>query len=444
MQSLIKKVSQTIKEHRLLRKQGKVIVAVSGGADSVALLSVLTNLGYDCVAAHCNFHLRGDESNRDMHHVEAITERIGVDLYVKEFNVAERMKETGESIEMACRELRYKWFFDLLDKDSAQAIAVGHHKEDQVETFFLNLLRSSGLTGLAGMRYRNEHVVRPFLDVSRKDIENYLIQVGLDWIVDSSNSSDEFKRNRIRNNIIPMFESLFPGSLDAIYRSMSFLREYETAYSFMVKERSSKYVNDVTGEIRLREMIAGEPFANMMLYEMLKGEGFNKSQTDDMLRAATKSGGSFRAHSTHIRDVDHGILRGAHAGRAIPADAVEVSLIRDIFSPVRIEVSRHVVTEFNPERNPATAYLDASCLDNSHTWHIRKWRKGDRMTPFGMKGSKLVSDVFADAKLSAMDKSDTWLLTCDDKIVWVIGVRNSALFTVGPSTRAYIQLRFIK
>lgn len=440
MTEFISKVKRTITRHGLLRPKGRIIVAVSGGADSVALLSALLDLGYDCAAAHCNFHLRGEESNRDMRHVECLTERLDVDLYVKEFDVFQRVKDTGESLEMACRELRYKWFFDLLDRDSAQAIAVGHHREDQVETFFLNLMRGSGLAGLAGMRHRAEHVVRPLLDVSRKEIEQYVTDKGLAWITDSSNASDDFARNRLRNRLLPVLEEFFPGAHDSILRSMAILRENEAVYTLAAKEHGERYLNRATGEVDLAALTAGEAYPGAILFEMLKSEGFNRRQVDDMLTAAAHSGGTFRSGTTHVRDVDHSILRAPHAGTPLSADAVDITLTRDIFYPVHIEVTRHNVAEFRPEGNPAIAYIDEASLTGNHRWQLRHWRRGDRMIPYGMKGSKLVSDIFADAHLSARQKAETWLLTCDDKIVWTVGLRASGHFTVGPSTRTYLRL----
>lgn len=436
-------VKKTIDEHSLLRREGRIIVAVSGGADSVALLAVLLELGYDCVAAHCNFHLRGEESNRDMRHVAKITERLNIDLYIKEFDVHNRMRDTGESVEMACRELRYAWFYDLLERNQAQAIAVGHHCEDQTETFFLNLLRGSGLIGLAGMRHRTQNIVRPLLDCSRTQIENYLVERHLDWVMDKTNASDEFLRNRLRNRLLPFFEKLFPGASQAILRSMSFLREAEQFYSTAIAERASRYTNIETGEMDLKELINKEPSAPLILFEWLKKEGFTRTQTDDMLRTATHSGGSFRAGASHIRAVDHGILRAAHAGQILADDAVDVNLCRDITEPINIKITVHDVAEFKAENNNRIAYIDVKALEGNPLWQLRHWRRGDRMRPFGMNGTKLVSNIFAQAHLSFQQKAQTWLLTRNEEIIWVTGIRASSHFAISPSTRNYLRLELI-
>lgn len=441
MDKFVSKVKATIAARGLLRRQGPVLVALSGGADSVALLSVLLQLGYDCVAMHCNFHLRGEESNRDMRSVQQLTERLGVDLYVKDFDVAARRNLTGESLEMACRELRYQWFFELLDRDRAQAIAVGHHREDQVETFFLNLLRGSGLAGLSGMRHRNEHIVRPLLDVSRREIEDYLTRQGLTWVVDSTNNSDEFARNRLRLRLLPMLEELFPGATDSVLKSMAILRESSDFQGEAVDRTIKPYMHD--GEIDLASLIEHEPSAPLLLFETLKSEGFNRSQTDDMLQAARNQGGSFIARHQHQRDVDHGILRAPHAGREAEADSVEVSLRREIFTPVHILVSEHHVSEFIPENDVNVAYIDLRAMEGAHRWHLRPWHRGDRMKPFGMTGTKLLSDIFAAAKLSSRQKENVYMLTRDDEIIWAVGLRASAHFTIAPGTKRYLRLQYM-
>ena len=389
-----------------------MIVAVSGGADSVALLAALCELGYDYVAAHCNFHLRGAESTRDMRHVEELTHRLGVDLYVKDFDVAARQRATGESVEMACRELRYRWFDELLDREYAQCIAVGHHREDQAETFFLNLIRGSGVAGLAGMRYRNEHVVRPLLDVSRADIEAYLKGRGLEWVNDSTNAECNYARNRVRNRLLPLLEELFPGGTDGVLRSMAILRENAGFYTEAIRAAAMRYA-DGDGGMDLAEL-SGEPFAGAILYEYLRGEGFSRRQTDDMLAAAARQGGTFAASEEHVREVDHGMLRAPREARRSGADAVEVNLRRDIFEPLRIEVSRHNVAEFAPKRDPHTIYIDVRALEGNARWELRRWRRGDRMRPYGMGGDKLLSDIMADARLSAESKRQLWLLTRDE------------------------------
>ena len=182
------KTANFIREADLLKADGSnVIVAISGGADSVALLAVLKSLGYNCIAAHCNFHLRGEESCRDERHVEAICSKLDVTLEKTDFDVPKRMAETGESLEMACRSLRYEWFETLREKYSAQALATGHHREDNVETMLLNLLRGTGIAGAAGISAQNAGRVRPLLRFSKSEITEYLHRRGLDYVTDSSN-----------------------------------------------------------------------------------------------------------------------------------------------------------------------------------------------------------------------------------------------------------------
>ncbi|MDO4319089.1 MAG: tRNA lysidine(34) synthetase TilS [Bacteroidales bacterium] len=444
MHSLIRQIRQSIAADSLLRRDGKVIVACSGGADSVALLASLVELGYDCVAAHCNYHLRGAESMRDADHVLDTAARLDVDVYLKDFDVDARRRATGESIEMACRALRYDWFRSLLDRDCAQAVAVGHHREDQIETFFLNLMRGTGIAGLTGMSSRNGDIVRPMLGCSRADIEDYLRYRGLTWVDDSTNAGDDFARNRIRNRLMPLMAELFERPDEAILRTMSMLRDNRAVYDRAIASARSTYTDIATGDIDLTALSAAEPQARVLLFEMLRGEGFNRTQTDGMLAAAARDGGRFTAPGTgHAREVDHGMLRAPHATEPLPAGAVEIVPGRDIHSPVHIAVTHHHITEFKPERNPKVIYIDACALDGTHSWLLRHRERGDRMTPYGMHGSKLVSDIYAEARMSAAAKRDSWLLTRDGEIVWAVGLRASNLFTVGPDTRRYLRLELI-
>lgn len=438
---LIEKVGHTIALHNLLKKEGRVVVAVSGGADSVALLNVLVELKYDCIAAHCNFHLRGEESNRDMRFVEQLTERLGIDLYIKDFNVPERMKMTGESIEMACRALRYNWFQELLVSNRAQAIGVGHHREDQVETFFINLLRGSGIAGLSGMKYYSNNIIRPLLDCSRNEIEEYLKSKRLTWINDTTNFSDDFLRNRIRNRILPYIERIFPDFTESVVRSMSILQENEYLYSHLIYEKSDIYRDKNTGEINIKELSLNEKYPGALLFEMIKNEGFKRAQIDDMLMASHNYGGTFKSSNNHYRDLDHGILRASRVDFSKLENEIDVVLNDDIEYPILIQITHHDVKDFSPERDNKVIYIDEKVLKENHRWKLRHWRKGDRIKPYGMTGSKLVSDVFAEAKLSSKRKKEIWLLTCDDEIVWIVGLRSSRIYNINPSTKNYIRLK---
>lgn len=428
-----------IKRHDLLRPGRPVIVALSGGADSVTLLDALVAAGYDCRAAHCNFHLRGAESDRDGRHCADICRRLEVDLYVRDFDVHARMRSTGESVEMACRSLRYSWFDSLLDRERAQAIAVGHHREDNVETFMLNLLRGTGPRGLCGMRPRNGYVVRPLLECSRSQIEDYVRHRGLEYVTDSTNASNDFKRNRLRNVVLPLLEEQFPGAVQAIERTMAHVTDCMALYSTLADDRAARYRSG--SDILLGDLSEQEPVARMLLYEMLhQSEGFTMSDVADMLSARDHNGAIFRSPRDAIRELHGGILSPADTSAAANSDEYPADLRRDILTPLHITIERKPVGSFSPGRDPRVMYLDSSVLEATPAPVLRRWRRGDRIEPYGMKGSRLVSDLFSDAKYSAGQKRRTWLLCQGGRVLWVCGLRASRHFAVGPDTKEYLQL----
>lgn len=377
---------------------------------------------------------------RDMRHTEQICRHLGVELAVKDFNVEERRARTHESVEMACRSLRYDWFDVLLTRERARAVAVGHHREDNVETFLLNLLRSSGIDGLTGMRYRRDYIIRPLLDCTRQQIEEYLCSRKLGFVVDSSNYSDAHLRNRLRNNVIPELQRNFPRASQAVLASAANLAAAASVYHRAIDSYRRDFVSD-NGTIDLRSLVDSlGSDAPTVLREFLKDAGVTAEQCASMVASVDKSGLKFEAADGVTVELDRGFLSLNRPDILRRPDEYTVDLTRDVLTPVNLRVSRHHVSQFRPVRDPDVIYLDASALDASLPWSLRRWRRGDRIRPFGMTGSRLVSDLFSDAKYSAADKRRAWLLTCGDKVVWVLGLRSSALFPVTPESREYLKI----
>lgn len=412
----------------------RVGVALSGGADSVALLSLLVSLGYRCVALHCNFHLRGDESDRDELFVRELTDRMGVQSEVAQMDVAARRKSTSESVEMACRELRYRWFDEMAHKHDLQAVAVAHHRNDQVETFFLNLLRGAGVRGLAAMKPRNGLIIRPLLEITRKELTDYLDSKGLPHITDSTNACDDFKRNRLRNRLIPLLEELFPGASDSISRSIGNLRRQATLLDENTDRLRSRYVGD--GDIiDLQRVMDCERHPSEALYEIMTLWGFNASVTDDIIASSDKTGAVFNGKERSF------ILE---RGKLSPHDA-EVVRPGGVFAHpseipgISVEIiERTALTTLKCDKN--MLLLDAEAVSGEHRWELRQWCEGDRMAPYGMDGSRLVSDIFTDAKMSFAERQQQPVVTVDGVIVWLPGVRASRHYAVTARTATVMRV----
>lgn len=439
-----KRISETILRHQLLHHHSPVIVALSGGADSVALLLVLLRLGYDCRAAHCNFHLRGDESQRDMEWCQEIARRLEVQLYIQDFDVeAYRRANASTSVEMACRELRYEWFYQLARECQAQAIAVGHHSEDRVETFILNLMRGAGLTGLTSMRPRRDLIVRPLLEVTRADIEQYLSLNHIEYVIDSTNESNDYARNKVRNRLMPLFEELFPGAQEAILRSVSNLESTQGLYEIALRRKRDTYILS-DGSINL-ESLSADADAQVLLFEFIRDKGFNMSQALDMLVSTQKSGQRFYSKGgEYVAENDHGLLRFVEMAKLqSDEDVYPIQLTKDISTPITIHLTRHFKSEFRPTSDPNIAYFDARLFDEDAQWSLRHWRRGDVIVPFGSRSRKLVSDIFRDAKFSAAQKRQQWLLLRNEEVVWLPGLRATSWAVVGANTTEFVKLTYV-
>ena len=291
-----KTVEKFIELNDLLDKQRKLAIALSGGADSVCLLLLLTKLGYQCDAIHCNFHLRGEESQRDESFVRQLCKTFAIPLHIKDFDTHQYAADHKISIEMAAREQRYTYFETLRKELSAQSIAVAHHQDDNVETLLLNLIRGTGLHGLCGIRPRNAHIIRPLLCLSRQEILSYLSEQHQDYIIDSSNLNNEFSRNKIRLNVIPLLQQINPAATQNIITTIENLNEAEKIYNYTLSEYDAHCVstNGETLHISIEHLLRCiSPIS--LLHETLSPLGFNRSQAKDILAAIHKTGKTFQS-----------------------------------------------------------------------------------------------------------------------------------------------------
>ena len=416
---MIDTVHRFIEKEKLLTPNAAVIVGLSGGMDSMVLLDLLTLLGYQCVAAHCNFHLRGRESDRDAGFVKKWCKGIDIPFTSIDFDTTQYAADRKISIEMAARELRYDWFEIVRRQYGAEAVAVAHHKDDSVETVLLNLMRGTGIKGLTGIMPRNRHVVRPLLCVTRAEIEEYIIERDMPYVFDSSNDDDAFLRNSLRLNIIPQLEKLNPSVKETIYRTSRNLSEAEKMYSASMQKVIKDLFRDDKIDIRkLRETIS----PRSVLFEILSPLGFGASVIEDIyLGMESTSGKVFHSKLYRlIKDRDFFILDRT-TGIGTGEELIYIDSETDeITAPLHLMIRREKMP-VTIEKNSRFLYADAGRLKFPLT--LRRWEEGDWFIPFGMKGRKKVSDYFTDRKYSLKEKENAWILLSDGEIVWIVGKR---------------------
>lgn len=434
---MLDKIRADIEEHKLLSSDKPVLVGLSGGADSVALLAVLVRLGYACVALHCNFHLRGEESDRDEAFSRSFSSRLNVPFYKQDFDTRAYASQKHISIEMAARDLRYEWFEEMRKRLGAQAIAVAHHQDDNIETLLINLLRGSGIRGLVGIRPKNGFVVRPLLGVSRRDILNWLAESHYAYIVDSSNLSDEYTRNFIRLRILPLLEELNPSVRKTLARTASHLSAAEEIYLSVIEKARKDLWKD--GKISVQTLLS-YPSPQTILYELLQPYGFSRQvvvSIFDSLRGG--SGKKFYSPGYRlIKDRDSLLLYQLRKTeeRIYSFKKSEVQ----IDSPISLSLSvvpQNQAFRLVPSKN--IAYFDYDLLADDLL--LRHWMKSDWFIPFGMKGRKKLSDYFSDHKYSLKQKEDAWLLCSGNDVIWLIGERSDNRYRITSSTKRILVVK---
>jgi len=412
---LKQKVGHFIKEKQLFAPNDKLLVALSGGADSVSLLRVLLELGFTCEAAHCNFHLRGEESDRDESFVTNLCKSFNIPLHIVHFQTEAVATERHISIEMAARELRYEWFDKLRTETGAQWVCVAHHQDDSVETILLNLIRGTGINGLCGIKAKNDYVVRPLLCVSREEITDYLQHLRQDYVTDSTNLQDAYTRNKIRLDLLPLMQQINPSVRESILSTSAHLSDVAQIYQEAMEAAQKRVLTPEGIDI---EALRKENAKESLLFEILSPLGFNGAQVHDILAALDGQSGKLFTSNTHQVVKDRTMLLISALDPCKEPTLHYETIIRT--PDFVISKERHV------------ACLDADKIKEPLT--LRLVQTGDAFIPFGMKGRKLVSDYLTDRKFSLLQKKNQWVLCAGEEIVWLVGERIDNRFRIDEHT----------
>jgi len=440
MNHFLKKVKNYIVENDLLDEKEKIIVGVSGGADSMALLNILISLDYTCIAAHCNFNLRGEESYRDEDFVKDYCRKYGVECITTSFDTYTYMKEKSVSLEMAARELRYSWFGKISVEYDAQYIAVAHNQDDSVETILINLIRGTGIKGLTGINPKNGKVIRPVLCLSRNEILEYLASRSISYVEDSTNKEDIYLRNKIRLNIIPQLEEINPSVKQTLSNNASYLRDVESIYYQCISTIAKKIFDGKQIDI---DALLNTEKPNTILFEILRHYGFNSPVINEIVVSLKDIPGKVFYSENYRLVKDRKFLLLDEIDNTSEPSFYIYENNGKIDRPINLSVQTYAINkDFILVKDKNILYADNSKV--TFPLHIRKWKQGDRFMPFGMKGSQKVSDYFTDHKFSIIEKERTWLLcTAKDEIIWIIGHRTDGRFCVTTRTDTVLKIEFL-
>ncbi len=420
-------ISHYIKEKKLFDKTDKLLIALSGGADSVALLRLLCDMGYLCEAAHCNFHLRAEESDRDEAFVRELCDELHIQLHVIHFDTQQYAANHKLSIEMAARELRYQWFEQLRNDTQSSYVVVAHHKDDSVETMLLNLIRGTGIAGLTGIQPQNGFVVRPLLCISRHQIIDYLDAIGQSYVTDSTNLQDEYTRNKIRLNLLPMMEELNPSVKESIAATGSHLNDALLIYKQGVEESKKRIMTEKGINIAsLLQEVAPESILHEILYPL----GFTSKQIKEIYSSLqSQSGKRFYGKNNQmvVKDREMLLIEQSTSHSSAPFELI----FREY----------EYTADYQIPRNKQVACFDTDKLPG--LFEIRKWQAGDKFIPFGMKGRKLISDFMTDQKFSVVQKENQWLLLSAQEVIWVIGERTDNRYRIDENTKRVTEISIL-
>ncbi len=478
--SLLKKYKAYIKKENLFHPKDKLLLAVSGGVDSVVLCELCKQAGYGFVIAHCNFQLRGAESDRDEAFVKELGKKYAVEVFVKSFDTNAIAKKEKKSVEETARDLRYGWFEELIsnrqqatgNKQSAignkqQAMGNGqsaignnaaasdcqlptanwiltaHHADDNIETVLMNFFRGTGIKGLRGILPKQGNIIRPLLFARRDELEEFIKSNGLDFVSDHTNAGNEYTRNYFRNTIIPLVSERFPEAKENLLRNIQRLGETEILYRQAIEWHTKKLLEHKGNEVHIPvlKLMKAAPLASIV-YEIIKDYGFTAHQTEEVIDLLQSESGKY------IQSPTHRIFKNRSWLIISPNQTVEADniLIEEKdenlqFAIGNLQIKKLPLANCQLSIAPSIASLDASKI--TFPLLLRPWKKGDYFYPLGMNKKKKLSRFFIDQKLSLTDKEKVWVIESDKKIIWVVGMRIDDRFKITDRTSIVLQLSLI-
>ena len=444
MELLQKFLAYVIKEN-LFDKKDHLLIAVSGGADSTVLCALCAAANFSFSLAHCNFQLRGEESDRDELFVKKLSEKYNVKLFLKTFDTVSHAKLNKTSIEETARNLRYDWFKQLLQDSKAtdnpfSFLLTAHHADDNVETVMMNFFRGTGIKGLRGILAKQQQIVRPLLFAKRKDIDEYAVTNQVEYITDSSNASNDYTRNLFRNEILPLIEKVYPEALNNVLRNIDRFAAVEYLYDESIVQIKQNLIEKKGDEIHIPvlKLLKSKPLQTV-IYEIIKDAGFTALQVNEVEKLLHSDSGKYIKSASHIILINRKwlIISPVTSSQETKNIIVEENVGNILFDEGTLQISPSTV----PEKfagDAMTVYIDG--VNFKYPLLLRKWKTGDYFYPLGMTKKKKLSRFFIDLKLSLLQKEKCWVLESDKKIVWVIGYRIDERFKITSSSKQIVKL----
>ncbi len=437
---MINKFINYVKEHNLFEQDQTILLAVSGGVDSMVMCDLFLKANFSFAIAHCNFNLRKEESVRDENFVREYAKANKITLHVKHFDTYAYMKEKGKSTQVAARELRYEWFEELLKQEDYAYVATGHHFGDSIETLFMNILRGTGISGLHGIIQKVNKVIHPLLFTDREEILKYQQANHISYVEDSTNASTKYTRNKIRHELIPLMKEISPNFDRIMRKEVERFRETEVVFRSVINQAKTTLL-EIEGDrvqISIPKLMEYTP-QRIFLYEILSDFGFNESTINSIEDALLETSGKQFYSETHrlVKDRDYLLIvkNKPHNLNQYRIDSSQSNLV----APIKLHIE--VFRELNYVKIPkekSVAMLDYDRL--KFPLLLRKWRKGDSFYPYGFKGEKKISEFYKNLKYSILDKENQWLLLSGEEIVWVVGQRIDDRYKITKDTKTIYKL----
>src|SRR5687767_11371468 len=445
--NLLMRFKEFIHQQNLFSSKDKLLLAVSGGIDSVVLCELSHQAGLDFGIAHCNFQLRGNDSDRDENFVKELAAKYNTPFYVARFDTKKEAKQRKLSTQETARELRYKWFEETRKTEGYNYILTAHHADDNVETVLMHFFRGTGIRGIGGIEPKNNYIIRPLLFARRVELEEILEENKLSFVSDFTNLREEYSRNYFRVKLIPLLEKIYPEVNENILDNIGRFREVELLYKQAIEQHKKKLLEPQGNEIHIPvlKLKKSEPL-HTIVYEIIKDYGFTSQQVNEVINLLDSESGKYICSSTHriIKNRKSIIIAPLQAEQADHI-IIEEGEKNVQFSMFNVQFSTLPISNFNTGQKESfgkssnlIALLDADEIH--YPLMLRKWKQGDYFYPLGMKKKKKLARFFIDQKLSKTEKEKIWVIEMDRKIIWVLGQRIDDRFKITDKTKTVLQL----